>query len=133
MTDKIEKTEEEWRKQLSPMQYHVAREKGTEPPFTGEFDKHFEPGVYKCIGCGEVLFSSDAKYNSGCGWPAFTAPAEGDRVEETTDNSFGMRRVEVTCGKCGAHLGHVFDDGPAPLGTRYCINSVSLAFEPEAK
>lgn len=134
MTDKpapdtIPQTEEQWRKKLTSEQFHVLREKGTERPFTGKYDKFYEPGVYKCAGCGELLFTSESKYNSGCGWPAFSAPADQETVKETRDTSHGMTRTEITCSKCGGHLGHVFDDGPGPTGLRYCINSAALDFE----
>lgn len=123
-------TEAEWRERLTPEQYHVLREAGTERAFTGQYDKHYETGEYRCAGCGTVLFESDAKYNSGCGWPAFTKPAEGDKVEERRDVSHGMIRTEVLCAECGGHLGHVFPDGPQEQGgMRYCINSLSLDFD----
>jgi peptide-methionine (R)-S-oxide reductase len=125
---KIEKSEEQWRNELTPEQFRVLREKGTEPPFTGEYDHVFEPGTYVCAGCGAELFDSDAKYDSGCGWPAFSAPA-ADAVEEETDLSHGMIRTEVVCASCGGHLGHVFPDGPQPTGLRYCINSAALSLE----
>ena len=127
----LPKTEREWKQKLDREQYYVLREKGTERAFTGKYDKFYEPGVYKCAGCGELLFSSESKYNSGCGWPAFSAPANKEVVEETRDTSLGRVRTEITCSNCGGHLGHVFNDGPAPTGQRYCINSASLEFEKE--
>jgi peptide-methionine (R)-S-oxide reductase len=126
---KIEKTEAEWRAELTPEQYHVLREKGTERPFTGEYDHVFDDGTYVCAGCGTPLFESGAKYDSGCGWPAFSAPADREAVDEETDASFGMVRTEVLCATCGGHLGHVFPDGPHPTGLRYCINSAALRLE----
>ena len=125
-------SDEEWQKKLTPEEYHILREKGTERPFTGEYDKFYEEGIYKCAGCDTELFTSDTKYNSGCGWPAFYESMPG-KIEETEDNSFGMTRIEITCENCGGHLGHVFNDGPKPTGIRYCVNSASLDFKPEDK
>jgi peptide-methionine (R)-S-oxide reductase len=126
---KVEKTDEEWRRELGDEQYRILRQKATEAPFTGEYDHVFEPGSYRCAGCGAELFDSDAKYDSGCGWPAFSAPASGDAIDEETDASYGMVRTEVTCAACGGHLGHVFPDGPHPTGLRYCINSAALELD----
>jgi peptide-methionine (R)-S-oxide reductase len=126
---KIQKTDAEWRAELSPEQYRILREKGTEAPFTGEYDHMFEPGTYLCAGCGAELFESEAKYDSGCGWPAFYAPSEDEAIEEERDTAFGMVRTEVMCSRCGGHLGHVFPDGPHPTGLRYCINSAALKLE----
>ena len=123
-------TEQEWGKKLTPEEFHILREKGTEKPFTGEYDKFDKKGMYKCAGCGTELFSSVTKYDSGCGWPAFYE-ALPDKIEETTDNTFGMKRIEITCENCGGHLGHVFNDGPQPSGLRYCVNSISLDFDSE--
>jgi len=129
LPNKVVKTDAEWRAELSPEQYRVLREKGTEAPWTGEYDAVFDPGSYHCAGCGAEVFASDAKYNSGCGWPAFYAPAREDAIDEETDVSHGMVRTEVMCAACGGHLGHVFPDGPDPTGLRYCINSASLKLE----
>ena len=127
---KIQKTDAEWRAELTTEQYEVLRRKGTERAFTGEYDHSFEPGTYRCAGCSAALFEADAKYDSGCGWPAFFA-AEQNAVDETRDGTHGMVRTEVLCASCGGHLGHVFPDGPAPTGQRYCINSAALALEPK--
>ena len=131
MSEKIEKTEEEWKKTLTPEQYHVLREKGTERPFTGEYADTHDDGMYRCAGCGNPLFSSDTKYESGSGWPSFYEPIEKGAVETETDRKFGMTRNEVLCAKCGGHLGHVFPDGPQPTGLRYCMNSAALKLEKE--
>lgn len=126
---KIEKSDAEWKKVLTPAQYSVLREKGTERPFTGEYWNNFEAGVYKCAACGEILFKSDAKFDAGCGWPSFYQAIDKSKIEEKDDFSLGMHRIEVLCKKCGSHLGHLFPDGPQPTGQRYCINSVSIKFE----
>ena len=129
MDQKVNKSEEEWRQELTPEQYHVLREKGTERPFTGEFVHNKRTGMYTCGGCGAELFDSDVKFDSGTGWPSFTQPVAEGKIELKPDNSFFMRRTEVLCGTCGGHLGHVFNDGPGPTGQRYCINSCALGFE----
>jgi peptide-methionine (R)-S-oxide reductase len=131
MTDKIEKTDAEWRAELTPEQYRVLRRQGTEPAFTGDYWATKDAGRYLCAGCGAELFSAEHKFDSGTGWPSFWQPAANGAVETETDKSHGMVRTEVHCARCGSHLGHVFPDGPRPTGERYCINSVSLSFDPE--
>ncbi|MBI2626708.1 MAG: peptide-methionine (R)-S-oxide reductase MsrB [Parcubacteria group bacterium] len=126
--DKINKTEDEWKKELTPEEYNIMRQKGTEAPFSGEYWNNHEKGMYVCRACGQELFSSDTKFDSGTGWPSFTDPINREKVELKSDESHGMLRVEVLCKRCGAHLGHVFDDGPKISGKRYCINSLSLGF-----
>jgi peptide-methionine (R)-S-oxide reductase len=128
---KIQKTDAEWRAELSPEEYHVMFEKGTERAFTGAYWDTKDEGTYRCRACGQELFDSESKFDSGTGWPSFTAPKDGGAVETETDSSFFMKRTEVLCSNCGAHLGHVFDDGPGPTGQRYCMNSCSLQLEPE--
>lgn len=131
MTEKLNLTEAEWRDRLTPEQYHVLREAGTERAFTGKYEKNKQEGLYTCAGCGTELFASDAKYESGCGWPSYTTPIQQSAIDNLRDTSHGMVRVEVRCSTCDGHLGHVFPDGPGPEGLRYCINSASLDFEPK--
>jgi peptide-methionine (R)-S-oxide reductase len=126
-------SQDKWKKKLTKEQYQVLREKGTEPAFTGKYWKNHEKGIYKCAGCGTPLFSSDEKFDSGSGWPSFDKPYDEANVQEKPDKTYGMNRTEVLCSKCGGHLGHVFNDGPNPNGCRYCINSVSLDFQPDSK
>ena len=130
MTEKIRKTDDEWRQQLTPEQFRITRQKGTEPAFTGKYNSSKEPGVYRCVCCGNVLFDSEAKFDSGTGWPSFYEPATPGSVATETDRSLFMTRTEVMCSSCDAHLGHVFDDGPQPTGLRYCIDGFGLVFHP---
>jgi peptide-methionine (R)-S-oxide reductase len=132
MIEKLQRTDDEWRRLLPPDRYHVMREKGTEPAFGNEYDDHWERGAYHCFACGNPLFDSEAKFHSGTGWPSFFQPVSTEAVEEHADRSFGMVRTEVSCARCGSHLGHVFTDGPRPTGLRYCMNSTSLRFVPKS-
>ncbi len=129
--EKMELSDAEWRAKLTPEQYRILRQQGTERPFTGKFEEHYEKGEYVCAGCGAPLFESETKFDSGCGWPSFFQPKEEERIDELVDRSHGMVRTEVRCARCGGHLGHVFPDGPNPTGLRYCINSASLDFDPD--
>ncbi len=131
MNDELKKSPEEWKSILTPEQYEICIKKGTEPPFSGEYCNTKEKGVYKCVCCGEILFQSETKFDSGSGWPSFWDPVSDEKIEYISDHSYGMIRTEVNCKKCGAHLGHVFDDGPKPTNLRYCINSISLKLEKE--
>jgi methionine-R-sulfoxide reductase len=133
MADKVTKSPDEWRQQLTPEQYHVTRERGTERAFSGKYWDTHTQGTYKCVCCGEPLFTSDSKFDSGCGWPSFFVPLNEESITELKDNTYGTVRTEVRCSKCDAHLGHVFEDGPNPTGLRYCINSASIDLDPKEK
>jgi peptide-methionine (R)-S-oxide reductase len=127
----VKKTDAEWREQLDPMEYQVARQAATERPFTGRYWDHWDAGKYNCVGCGQPLFESDTKFDAGCGWPSYWKPVNGEVIERVVDKSHGMVRVEVRCNRCGSHLGHVFEDGPEPTGERFCINSAAIHFAPK--
>ena len=131
MTEEENISEDDWEKKLTKEQFHVLRQKGTESPFTGKYWNNHEKGIYYCAGCGNPIFDSNSKFDSGTGWPSFTAPIKDELVSEKSDLSFGMKRTEILCSKCGGHLGHVFKDGPKPTGLRYCVNSISLKFDPK--
>lgn len=128
MSEKKKITEQEWKEKLSEKEYHILREKGTEPPHSGKYNTHFEDGKYYCKGCGELLFDSESKFESNCGWPSFDSSVEG-AIEYKKDTTFGMQRIEILCSNCGGHIGHIFDDGPTETGKRYCVNSLSINFE----
>jgi len=130
---KLNKNEEEWKKELSEEEYHILREKGTERSFSGKYDNHFEEGTYLCTACNEELFTSDSKFDAGCGWPSFDQAASEEKITSKDDHSMGSIRTEIMCGNCGGHLGHVFDDGPTPTGQRFCVNSVSIKFKRKDK
>lgn len=131
--DRVQKSNREWKEQLTSEQFFVLRQKGTEAPYTGRYNDHFEPGVYKCAACGQELFTSDTKFKAHCGWPAFSDVVDQEKILRHMDKSHGMTRTEIVCSRCGGHLGHVFRDGPPPTGLRYCINSAALEFEPDQK